>query len=152
MSIFIQIIANGGFFFVNLFSMLHPTGFTVSTPAELRAYGWTTMDLWCAPVITSIYALLTHAQPFWADLHRMLVSLGVGVPYATTIVETTLADLSEKIPSVEVAPLSHEDARAICAILLGVMFAARTVRNFGPEFIKSWKGEKKRVMRSSKSS
>ncbi|THG92943.1 hypothetical protein EW145_g8527, partial [Phellinidium pouzarii] len=71
-----MIAANGGFFLVNLFSMLRPTGWALATPAELRAYGWTTIDIWCAPAITALYALLTHAQPFWAELHAMLATPG----------------------------------------------------------------------------
>lgn len=73
-----QITANGGFFFVNLFSMLSPTGYTLRTPAELGAYGWTTVDLWCAPLVTGLYALLTHAQPAWAAAHAVLVEFTSG--------------------------------------------------------------------------
>ncbi|KAL5533496.1 hypothetical protein ACEPAF_5272 [Sanghuangporus sanghuang] len=67
--------ANTGFFLINLFSMLNPTGWSLVTPAELRPYGWTTVDLWCAPLTTGLYALLTHAQPFWAELHGVLVQI-----------------------------------------------------------------------------
>ena len=55
--------------------MLHPSGLRLaSTPPELRAWGWSTTDLWCAPLTTAIYATLTHAQPFWAGLHALVVS------------------------------------------------------------------------------
>lgn len=46
---------------------------TVQTPPELQAYGWMTVDLWCAPLVTGLYAFLTHAQPFWGDLHCLIV-------------------------------------------------------------------------------
>ncbi|KAG6850405.1 hypothetical protein H0H93_013630 [Arthromyces matolae] len=108
------LMANAGFFFVNMFSMLSPTPFTLTTPAELREYGWTTADLWCAPVITGLYALLTHAQPFWADAHGLLVTL-LGGATSAKVVE----------------PLDPETARAVCALLLSALFAGRTVKNFG---------------------
>ncbi|KAF8553738.1 hypothetical protein OG21DRAFT_1194127 [Imleria badia] len=116
------IITNGGFFITNLVSFLHPTPLTLTTPTELRPYGWTTTDLWSAPLITAIYATLTHAQPFWADLHAVLAgalggSGGVGGFGVATV---------EKI-----APLDPETARSACALVLVVLFASRTARKFG---------------------
>ncbi|KAI5117117.1 hypothetical protein M0805_003669 [Coniferiporia weirii] len=119
---------NGGFFFVNLFSMMHPTGWALTTPAELRAYGWTTIDIWCAPAITGLYALLTHAQPVWADVHALLVS-------------------PEKDGS-GAEPVDADTARAACAILLASLFVTRSVRNFGGSFLREIRGDKKRVIRS----
>ncbi|OJA15553.1 hypothetical protein AZE42_08167 [Rhizopogon vesiculosus] len=45
------VIANGGFFITNMFSFLEPTPLKLTTPAELKPYGWTTTDLWalCPP-------------------------------------------------------------------------------------------------------
>ncbi|KAH8114165.1 hypothetical protein DFH11DRAFT_252848 [Phellopilus nigrolimitatus] len=127
--------ANGGFFFVNLFSMLQPTGWALTTPAELQAYGWTTADLWCAPVTTALYALLTHAQPFWADLHALFAAQA--------------APFWEKAPLMgDAEALSSETARAACAVFLAGLFATRTVRNFGGPFLKELRGEKKKVIRS----
>ena len=74
--------ANGGFFFTNLLSFFHPYALTLTTPTEILPYGWTTTDLWCAPLVTGLYAFLTHAQPFWADAHGValgLLGLGSGV-------------------------------------------------------------------------
>ncbi|EIW85540.1 hypothetical protein CONPUDRAFT_87953 [Coniophora puteana RWD-64-598 SS2] len=106
------IIANGGFFITNLVSFLHPTPLALTTPPELRPYGWTTTDLWAAPLITSIYALLTHAQPFWQNVHAIIGGA---------------LDADGKL-----APaLDDEGARAACALLLATMFTVRTVRNFG---------------------
>ncbi|KAG6899535.1 hypothetical protein C0993_009351 [Termitomyces sp. T159_Od127] len=108
------LMANSGFLFVNMFSMLAPTPFSLTTPAELRANGWTTADLWCAPVTTALYALLTHAQPFWADVHGLLVILLGGDTSAQTV-----------------EAVDPETARAVCALLLSGLFFGRTVKNFG---------------------
>ncbi|KZT11558.1 uncharacterized protein LAESUDRAFT_671660 [Laetiporus sulphureus 93-53] len=108
------ITANGGWFFVNLFSFLQPYALTVTTPPDLMPFGWTTTDLWCAPVITGLYALLTHAQPFWADAHAVAMGwLG--------------AAMTEEE---KVQPVDPEYARAACAALLAIMFSTRTLRNF----------------------
>ncbi|KAJ4475747.1 hypothetical protein J3R30DRAFT_590185 [Lentinula aciculospora] len=105
--------ANGGFFLTNLFSFMNPTPLALQTPPELQAYGWTTADLWCAPLVTGIYALLTHAQPFWADSHGLLTELlGLGVQ------------------GKPVEPVDPETARAFCALLLACLFSGRTVKNF----------------------
>ncbi len=102
--------ANGGFFLTNLFCLLHPTSLSIETPPELKAYGWTTADLWCAPAGTALYALLTHNQPFWADLHSVLSQfLGASDP---------------------VKPLDQEYAKALCASLLATLFVGRTIKKF----------------------
>ncbi|TCD70606.1 hypothetical protein EIP91_002636 [Steccherinum ochraceum] len=107
---------NGGFFFTGLFSLLHPSSISVATPGELLPYGWTTTDLWCAPLITGLFATLTHAQPFWADTHAVLSGwLG----YASA-------------PGVEkIAPVDPETARAVCAVILASLFTTRVLKNFG---------------------
>jgi hypothetical protein len=109
-----QITANGGFFFTTLFSFLSPTPLAIQTPPELQAYGWTTIDLWCAPFITGLYALLTHAQPFWADVHALLSEAGGKTSSKSTV-----------------EPMDPETARALCAVLLIVLFVGRTAKNFG---------------------
>ena len=70
--------------------------------------------MWCAPLITGLFALLTHAQPFWADAHSV-ASGWLG--YASSVDK--------------VAPLDPETARAICAMILAAMFSTRVVKNFG---------------------
>ncbi|KAF8655805.1 hypothetical protein AX16_002890 [Volvariella volvacea WC 439] len=107
-------VANGGFFFVNTLNLLGPTTWTVQTPPELRAYGWTTADLWCAPAATALYSLLTHAQPFWAELHLVIVQILGG---------------ATGVKGIE--PVDPEVARALCALLLSGLFFGRTVKNFG---------------------
>jgi hypothetical protein len=85
----------------------------VQTPPELQAHGWMTVDLWCAPVVTGLYAFLTHAQPFWVDLHRLMVEL-IGGTAAGMAVE----------------PTDPEIARVICTMVLAGLFSSRTVVNF----------------------
>ncbi|KAF8810066.1 hypothetical protein BYT27DRAFT_7162124 [Phlegmacium glaucopus] len=108
------LVANGGFFFTNLFSFFSPISLSVQTPPELQAYGWTTTDLWCAPFVTGLYALLTHAQPFWADVHGLLAGL-----------------LGASQNGQPVKPLDPEVARAVCALCLSTFFVGRTVKTFG---------------------
>ncbi|KAH8102951.1 hypothetical protein BXZ70DRAFT_985961 [Cristinia sonorae] len=119
--------ANGGFFFTGLFSLLRPSGISVTTPDELLPYGWTTTDLWCAPLITGLYALLTHAQPFWADAHTVVAGW-LGTASASDV---------EKV-----APLDPETARAVCAVILASMFTTRVLKNFG---VISFKAAEKKV-------
>lgn len=95
-----------------MFSFLEPTPLTLTTPDELKPYGWTTTDIWSAPLITGLYALLTHAQPFWAEFH--------------TIISTALGGASGKVD-----PMDPESARALCALILAVLFSTRTAKNFG---------------------
>ncbi|KAI0831658.1 hypothetical protein BC628DRAFT_1415182 [Trametes gibbosa] len=104
--------ANAGFFFTNLFSFFQPYALTLTTPSEFLPYGWTTTDLWCAPLVTGLYALLTHAQPFWADAHRVALGWLGGADKA--------------------AAVDPETARALCALVLAGLFATRAVRNFAP--------------------
>lgn len=96
--------------------MLHPTPLALATPAELHPYGWTTTDLWSAPLVTGVYATLTHAQPFWADLHAVLAGALGGAGGAG-------AD--------KIAPVDPETARAACALVLVALFGSRAARKFG---------------------
>jgi len=114
--------------------MLKPTGYALATPPELQVWGWTTADLWCAPLITGVYALLTHAQPFWAELHALLNELAQ--PY-----------VSDKSLLFTEA-LDAETARSACAVALATLFVSRTVKNFGPGFLKQLKTGRKKVIRS----
>ncbi|KIJ63273.1 hypothetical protein HYDPIDRAFT_29533 [Hydnomerulius pinastri MD-312] len=106
------VITNGGFFLTGLFSFLHPTPLALTTPSELLPYGWTTTDLWSAPLVTGLYATLTHAQPFWADIHAVLSGM--------------LGGATQKV-----APLDAETARTACALVLAGLFATRTAKTYG---------------------
>ncbi|EMD34364.1 hypothetical protein CERSUDRAFT_117243 [Gelatoporia subvermispora B] len=121
------LIANGGFLLINAFSILQPYALTLTTPPELQPYGWTTTDLWCAPLVTALYAGLTHAQPFWAGAHAAALGwLGAG-PVDTQAVEA-------------VAP---ESARAACAAVLAVLFTTRAYKNYGAAEVKLPEEKKK---------
>jgi hypothetical protein len=119
-----QLTANTGFFITNLFSTFSPGPMTVTTPIELQPYGWTTTDLWCAPVITALYAFLTHAQPFWAELHGLLATFIGGT---VSQIDSTGAEILKVVP-----PMQPEEARAFCAMILAGMFTTRAVKNFRP--------------------
>ncbi|KAG2107909.1 uncharacterized protein F5147DRAFT_695664 [Suillus discolor] len=112
------VIANGGFFVTSMFSFLEPTPLKLTTPAAIKPYGWTATDLWCAPFITGLYALLTHAQPFWAELH--------------SVISTVLGNTGDKV-----GPMDPEAARALCALILAGMFSTRTAKNYGLVWKKS---------------
>ncbi|KZV81587.1 hypothetical protein EXIGLDRAFT_755501 [Exidia glandulosa HHB12029] len=114
------LLANGGFFFVNLFSMLSPHGFSLATPAELQTFGWTTLDLWVAPITTAFFALYTQpaSQPFWSQLHYYLS------PYLSSLDETLRP---KGVPNCEMI-------RAACAFGLSVAFSIRAMKNFYPEY------------------
>ncbi|KAI6111096.1 hypothetical protein F5141DRAFT_1274426 [Pisolithus sp. B1] len=106
----LQALANGGFFLINLFSFLHPTVLAV----------WTTTNLWCALLVTGLYTTLTHAQPFWVDMHAILVGfLGVA------------ADVDGLV---KIKPLDAEMVRAVCALVLAGLFITWTARTFGASF------------------
>ncbi|KAG8695841.1 hypothetical protein FRC08_007529 [Ceratobasidium sp. 394] len=119
-----EVLTNGGFFFVNLLNMLDPRGWRLDrTPPEALPWGWTAVDLWSAPVVTALWATLTHLgsernQPFWMDLH------------------TSYAIITGSTDTVEKAIIpqawSHSDARALCIVVLCILFVARTWWNMGP--------------------
>ena len=99
---------------------------TLTTPPELLPYGWTATDIWIAPLVTGLYATLTHAQPFFAHLHALLFLF---------FSPLGLAPLSSKSNgfAIEgaVVPLDANDARAVCVLVLSALFSLRAVRSFG---------------------
>ena len=110
-------------------SFLQPYALTLTTPAEMLPWGWTTTDLWAAPFITGLYALLTHAQPFWADAHAV-----------------TLGWLGSSAAEVgKVQPVDPEYARALCAVVLMGLFSKRTVQTFTTPQVKRVEGPKTKV-------
>ncbi|CAE6404806.1 unnamed protein product [Rhizoctonia solani] len=122
-----EVLTNGGFFFVNLLNMLDPSGWKVEgAPPELLPWGWTAIDLWTAPVLTALWASLTHwrNQPFWADMHSKYLNLG------------DYGKVNEK--PIVLEAWTHEDARALCIVILIALFVFRTWRLAGPR-PKFWK-------------
>lgn len=83
------------------------------------------MDLWCAPLVTGLFALLTHAQPAWADLHALLAQVLSGAHAPAIKSELSAAD--------------NDLARAVCVLVLTSLFVSRTLTNFGPAAIKEIK-------------
>ena len=127
--------ANGGPFFSNLLSLLRPTPIEVATPPELLPYGWTATDAWSAPLVTGLYATLTHAQPFFTSLHTLLYVFFWPFGLAR------LSDTTKKLglggstpPHQSVAPVDHETARAVCAIVLCALNVNRAMRAYGPGY------------------
>jgi len=115
------LLANGGFFLVTSASMLSSQGWKPATPNELKPWGWTAVDLWSAGLVTSIFAIMTRAQPWWSRVHNALLRL-----------HTPLASDSPRSddPSVD-------EARSICLVLLMVLFASRALYNHGSPYIKT---------------
>ena len=120
---------NGGPFFTNLFSLLHPTEMRVSTPPEMLPYGWTATDLWAAPLVTGLYATLTHAQPFFAHLHALLFAFlsPIGLAYLSDASAKREGPPNQNV----VAPLDTHTARAACAVVLCALHVNRAVRAHG---------------------
>jgi hypothetical protein len=107
-----------------MFSLLQPTPVTTITPPELLPYGWTATDLWVAPLVTGLYATLTHSQPFFAHLHALLFSFFS--PLGLAPLSLQYADSKEGV----VVPLEAGHARAVCVLVMAALFGLRTVRAF----------------------
>ncbi|TDL20151.1 hypothetical protein BD410DRAFT_791234 [Rickenella mellea] len=118
-------IPNTGFLLVSVFSMLHPAGYALATPPELSARGWTTMDIWVAPLVTGLYALTTHTQPAWGAVHEGVYTL---------VRWTAMGGDGEGEKGVHA--VDRETARAACAILLMGLFITRTMKNFGGDYVR----------------
>jgi len=110
---------NAGFFLVNLFGMLRPEGIRVSTPNELQPYGWTTVDLWSAPLATALYAYWTNAQPWWGEIHAKMLGY-------SRIDDNVL----------RLTAVSQETAMARCVVVLATLFVGRAWKNFGSAYLR----------------
>ncbi|KAF8316548.1 hypothetical protein DL93DRAFT_2077772 [Clavulina sp. PMI_390] len=126
------VLGNGGFFFVNVFGMLSPSGWAVSTPPELGPYGWTTTDLWVAPAMSALYATLTHLQPFWLDVQRTIFAF-LGEAYSPPFLHH-LGDGAKDAFFVMgegvMQPVDPVIARSVCALIMMGLFGSRAVKNF----------------------
>ena len=105
------------------------------TPPELLPYGWTATDLWIAPLVTGLYATLTHAQPFFGRLHALLFSFFS--PFGLAPLSFQYTKLGNPVQEGVVVPLGAPDARAVCVIVLSALFGLRAVRTYGPGMAKS---------------
>ncbi|KZO92046.1 hypothetical protein CALVIDRAFT_330161 [Calocera viscosa TUFC12733] len=118
------LLANGGFFLVSSASMLSSQGWKPATPNELKAWGWTAVDVWSAGLVTSTFAIMTRVQPWWSGVHDLLFRF-----YSWLVFDSTVASDPPK--------LNTDEARSICLVILMVLFAARAVWNHGSPFIKT---------------
>jgi hypothetical protein len=147
------IMANGGFFLVNIFQMLSPHGWHIKTPPEFLPGGWRTMDLWIAPLITGVHALLTQSQAAWVPYHRYIVERVGSSTIFGTLEYAVMEDgeLERSVVAI-VKPMGEAEARSICALVLCVLFAYRAIINFGVDWARSsdaLRVKRKRVIRSS---
>ncbi|KAF8325802.1 uncharacterized protein EI90DRAFT_2999708 [Cantharellus anzutake] len=114
-------LGNVGFFIVNVFSMLDPVGWNVNVPPELRPWGWTTMDLWIAPLGTAIYATATQSQAFWTRLPALILGI-------LNVDPAVQSELDAKL--LTVMPLSNDDGRSVCFLVVATLFTLRALYNF----------------------
>lgn len=87
------------------------------------------------PLVTGLYATLTHAQPFFARLHALLFSFFSPLGLAQLSFQYTMSSKSDAEGMV--VPLEASDARAVCVLVLSVLFGLRAVRTFGSGIAKS---------------
>lgn len=118
--------ANGGFFIVNTFNMLSPTGWSIQTPPELQPGGWASLDLLSAPFITSLFATLTQSQSTWRS-----ATATAGEYVSAFNLTTPEGSMSGEKPVPGNGGLDDDTARAMCTVLLMLMFSGRAVKNFG---------------------
>jgi hypothetical protein len=76
------------------------------------------MDLWVAPLITCLYALLTCGQPCWVPAHRAVMRW--------------LGRVFEEKPK----GVDELTAQAICALVLIALFSWRALATHGPVQVK----------------
>jgi hypothetical protein len=107
-----------------MLSLLSPAPMSLKTPAELLPSGWTSTDLWIAPLATALFATLTHAQPFFTALHAALFSFFSPVGLAN--VSYVGAQGKGKLVAVD-----PDAARGVCVLLLAACFVKRAITTFG---------------------
>lgn len=71
------------------------------------------MDLWAAPLITCLYALLTCGQPCWVPAHRAVMRW--------------LGQVFEEKPK----GVDELTAQAICALVMVILFSWRALATHG---------------------
>jgi len=78
-------------------------------------------------LVTGLYATLTHAQPFFTYIHTLLFAFF----YPFGLARVAEATTKSGSPANTMAPLDHETARAVCAIVLCALNINRTMRTYG---------------------
>jgi len=116
--------------------MLSPFGWELATPPELKPWGWTSMDLLCAPSITGLFATLTRSQTLWTSVNDAAVSYaGYGGAFNATGAEQEKST-SNGSPESGGMAMDPESARALCALVLVGMFGSKAIRNYGMQAFK----------------
>lgn len=103
---------------------------TLSTPGELKPEGWKAVDFWAPVVIAWLYGALTHAQPVFLAPYTLFGAVipGMGITTGSTRIKTGSVPGQTMTPF---EPWDKLDARALCAVVLAVLFALRAIYNFG---------------------
>jgi len=81
-------------------------------------------------LVTGLYATLTHAQPFFTNIHTLLFAFFWPFGLARLSEASAKSGSSANV----VTPIDHETARAVCAIVLCVLNINRAMRAYGPGY------------------
>ena len=76
------------------------------------------MDIWVAPLATAVYSTATYRQPFWIQLHTLIMNA----------LDTAQNGPDNKI--ITQFPLSDEDARSLCFLMMATLFTFRALYSF----------------------
>lgn len=79
-------------------------------------------------LVTGLYATLTHAQPFFTNIHTLLYAFFW--PFGLASLSEAKSGSSAKT----VTAIDHETARAVCAIVLCALNINRAMRAHGPGY------------------
>lgn len=103
---------------------------TLSTPGELKPDGWKAVDFWATVVIAWLYGALTHAHPVFLAPYTLFGAVipGMGITTGSTKMKTGSI---QGLTTPKFEPWDKLDARALCAVVLAVLFALRAIYNFG---------------------
>ncbi len=93
-----------------------------STPPELQENGWTAVDVWSPPLIAALYGGLAQLHPTFLLPYQFVRELAIAGGPAFSLLKT--------LPSHPIA-MSRENARAVCAIVLSVLYVGRGLYNNG---------------------
>jgi len=104
----------------------------VTTPPELHPYGWTATDFWAPPLVTGLYATLTHAQPFFAYIHALFYFFFW--PFGLAPLSDVKTGQASGHRQYAVAAVDDATARAVCAIVLCMLNVNRAMRAHGPGY------------------
>lgn len=102
------------------------------TPGEVQPGGWMMVDAWAPPVIAAVYATLVRAHPVFDTPYQAIRLAVLRRPVFVRLVG--FENFKSVFPSTP-RPLDPLEARAICAIILAVLFASRALYNLGGDLV-----------------